>query len=238
MISIQFVSALQSLSKNIKLIIDFPKGKEMKKMIVFIISFLIFTACNGTEEITEQNPISEETIPENYLTQTDPTGLFSVSYPSTWEVNLNPSGIEEGSIEVLIEKVNSGTLDEAGPIFFWGVPQELGFNPTCNIVVEPIDETNPSLQEIMDDTIRLMGDLWEDFQEISSNTEVIDGRESSILEYRATHFSGVEVQSLVLVTISGDVLWTNGCIIRLDTEDYSEYENDIHSIVRSLIIHD
>ncbi|MEJ2487559.1 MAG: hypothetical protein P8Y68_17695 [Anaerolineales bacterium] len=195
------------------------------------------TACSETEEIATQGSSPATTFPANYLTYTDSTSLFSVSYPPTWEVNSDPSGVDVGSMEVLIEKVNSGTLDEAGPILFLGVPQEIGFNPTCNIVVEPIDETNPSLQKIMDETVALMGDLWEDFQEIRSDTQVLDGRESAILEYRAT-ISGVKVQSVFLVTINGDVLWTNGCLIRLDTQKYSEYENDFDSIVRSLIIYE
>ena len=74
------------------------------------------------------------------------------------------------------------------------------------------------------------------FEEISLETEVIDGKESAILEYKAA-ISGIAVHSLILVTIDTDLIWTNGCLVRLESAVYSDYENDFHNIVRSLEIH-
>lgn len=78
--------------------------------------------------------------------------------------------------------------------------------------------------------------VFTEFDEISLETLVIDGREAAVLEYAAI-INGVEAQSLFLTTIFGDTIWTNGFLVRKELADFSEYETDFQNIVRSLKIH-
>ena len=66
--------------------------------------------------------------------------------------------------------------------------------------------------------------------------EVLNGREIAVLEYTAT-ISEVQVHSLVLVTIDKDVIWTNGCVVKLTSVEYRWFDIPLNKIVRSLEIH-
>lgn len=208
----------------------------MKHLMVISILFLVLAGCTGTDATSSQAQETEWAVPASYTSYTDNTGLFTLSYPGNWEAIPNPTGVDESEMENLIEKINSGNLDDAGPVFFWGFPSDNGFNPTCSLVVEPRGKSQRDIQQIMEDSISLMNDFWGGIQQISLEYEVIDGREIAVLEYLAT-ISEVEVHSLVLVTIDKDVIWTNGCVVRLASVEYRWFEIPLNKIVRSLEIH-
>jgi hypothetical protein len=208
----------------------------MKHLMVISILFLVLVGCTGTDATSSPAQETEWAVPPSYTSHTDNTGLFTISYPGNWEAIPNPTGVDESEMENLIEKINSGNLDDAGPVFFWGFPSDNGFNPTCSLVVEPRGKSQRDIQQIMEDSISLMNDFWGGIQQISLEYEVIDGREIAVLEYLAT-ISEVEVHSLVLVTIDKDVIWTNGCVVRLASVEYRWFEIPLNKIVRSLEIH-
>ena len=104
----------------------------MKYLFVIPILLMLLVGCSGNEEATDQALETGSILPSDYISYTDTSGLFSVSYPANWEVILNPIGVEVETMENQIEKTNAGTLDKAGPVFFWGVPADDGFNPSCN----------------------------------------------------------------------------------------------------------
>jgi len=208
----------------------------MKNLIVIPTILLVLVACTGAEDTSSSAQEKGSAIPANYISHTDETGLFTVSYPSNWEEIPNPIGVDEGEMQYLIEKTNQGILDDAGPVYFWGFPSEGNFNPICSLVVEPRDESQPNIQQVMDETTSIMGELWSGFQQVSLEYENIYGREVAILEYTAT-ISETQAHSLVLMTIDGDVIWTNSCIVRSLSVDYNWYERTLNNIVRSLEIH-
>ncbi len=188
------------------------------------------------DELT-QPLASDREVPANYITHVDSTGLFSVSYPPDWEENPNPRGVDLLSTNYVSESLKSGNpMEQWGYIFFWGIPTKIGFHPSCNIVVEPLPATINSIQQVMEEQIAMMNAVFDEFKELSLQTLVNDGRESAVLEYKAI-MNGVEIQSLILVTIVGDTIWTNGCLVKLAEADFSEYETDFHNMVRSLRVY-
>ena len=208
----------------------------MKHLMVISILFLVLTGCTGTDATSSPAKETEWAVPDSYTSYTDNSGLFTISYPGNWEAILNPTGVDESDIETLIEQINLGTLDDAGPIFFWGLPSESGFNPTCSLVVEPQSDSQRDIQQVMEESIGLMKEIWTGFQQVSLEYEVLNGREIAVLEYTAT-ISEVQVHSLVLVTIDKDVIWTNGCVVKLTSVEYRWFDIPLNKIVRSLEIH-
>jgi len=182
-------------------------------------------------------PETDWQLPDNYVTHTDSTGLFSVSFPPSWEENSNPIGVDLQAMETIIEKVNAGDLvDQAGAVFFWGVPTATGYHPSCNLFIEPRPESLRTVQRVMEEQIAGMKSFSQEFEEIKLDELINDGRESAILEYQAI-INGVDVHSLVLVTIVDDTIWTNGCLVRQESADYSDYEIVFWNVVRSLEVH-
>lgn len=194
-----------------------------------------------SSDLQKETPsVASETswsLPDDYVTHTHSSGLFSVSFPAGWEENPNPIGVDLQTMENLIDKVNAGDLvDQAGPVFFWGVPTETGYNPSCNLVIEPRPESLRTIQRVTEEEIAVIKSFSQAFEEIALDILISDGRESTIFEYQAS-INGIDVHSLVLVTIVDDTIWTNGCLVNQGFADYSEFEIDFQNIVRSLEIH-
>jgi len=208
----------------------------MKILIVIPTILLVLAGCTGTDGTSTQAQETEWAVPASYTSYTDSTGLFTISYPANWEELPDSAGVDETEMENLIEKINSGTLDDAGPIYYWGFPSENSFNPTCSLVVEPRGNSQRDIRQVMEESIGFMQEIWTGFQQISLEYGKKDGRDIATLEYLAT-ISETQVHSLVQVTIDGNVIWTNGCIVRLTSVEYRWYEIPLNQIVRSLEIH-
>lgn len=225
--------------------------KNVKKSSILPALIVILSLAGCTSKVDDAYPDSSDLhfetpsiapeptwhLPSDYVTHTHSSGLFSVSFPATWEENPNPTGIDLQTMENLIEKVNAGDfVDQAGPVFFWGVPTETGYNPSCNLVIEPRPESLRTIQRVTEEEIAVIKSFSQAFEEIAFDILISDGRESIIFEYQAT-INGVDVHSLVLVTIVDDTIWTNGCLVNQKSADYRDYEIDFQNIVRSLAVY-
>lgn len=112
-------------------------GKSMRKItniasvllpVMLLIAISICTSIKGDAddrssdvhlEVATGTPAVVRDVPSNYVTHTDSTGLFSVSYPLDWKENPYPRGVDLLSTDYLIERVDAGDpIDQAGPVFF------------------------------------------------------------------------------------------------------------------------
>ena len=106
----------------------------MRKTLLILLSIallLLPAACNGdggTQPQATPTPVAEEfAIPAGFSRYYDPTGLYSISYPPDWDVNLLVLQEGERIAKERLQDINSDLdLEEVQLLFLAGVPQELG----------------------------------------------------------------------------------------------------------------
>jgi predicted nucleic acid-binding Zn ribbon protein len=115
------------------------KGRSKKKIAGIIVACLI--AIIVTVVIATQPPTSiepEPAIPAHFATYTDELGLFSVSYPPEWELDLGVIEEKEQAIRDIISSIDSDLpVEGASVLFLAGVPSEMGLFPSVTVGVEP-----------------------------------------------------------------------------------------------------
>ena len=82
-----------------------------------------------------------------------------------------------------------------------------------------------------------MEDMADDLEVISRETLIVDGRSAILYEHQGS-FNGEERYNVVLQTIVGNTVWTNGCSVRPDSRDFDAHLADFRRMVISLEIHE
>lgn len=215
---------------------------------VFMMGLLLLTpaACGGggggrttpTSSPTATAINGTFTIPSDFLTYDDPSGLFSISYPPDWEVNLEIIPDIMTITEGVINSIRSNVpLENISTLFLAGVPYGLGYNPNVNIGVEPLPPLLHGIEAVAAAEIIGAKQLVDSYAEISRDFTIIDGRDAAIIEYEA-ETQGIAGHGLVMFTTAGNTIWTVGCVLGAGITDFSEHEDDFQAIVHSLRIYD
>jgi len=178
-----------------------------------------------TTTTTETSPSTTTTatttktqIPGGFTTYTS-AGLFGISYPSDWELlNYMLEDIEAISQDVL-SNIDSGLpLSQASYIFLAGLPTDLGWEPSINIVVESLPFPVSSLDEA--DT----------YIEISRTNLSIGGRDATILYWEG--IIGLDsVSNLQMIMLLDNIVWILTCTPPPD--EYDDWEDDFYNIMNS-----
>ena len=211
-------------------------GKNKNKIIGIIAAcivaiIVIVVIATHPPAFTEPEPA----IPDHYTTYTDEQGLFSISYPPQWELEL--SSIEEiqGFVEDIVSSITSDIpIEEANIVFMAGVPIGNGYLPNVNITVEPLNtaiSTHDDMAAAGIQGLRLAG---LDYHEYSRVKTTVDGRTATIIECQINLAGFGTLRYLLMCCIVNKTVWGVTCTALPD--GYSEWEDDFDAIVRSLRI--
>jgi len=204
----------------------------MKRLVLafLVVWLLLLGACAPTR-------VSEPAIPVHFATYTDKAGLFSISYPPDWEIALSKIEHLTQDTEDYLKGIGSeGSLAGGKVVFFAGIPHEAGHNPNMSVMVTPVGEGKWKLEDLVEAVVQrgYMKDA-EEYHEFSRTKIIVDGREAIILDYEAKYpFLGA-VRALIMFLRDNKVGWVVGGGV-LPPKDFSDYEADLHAIVRSLRI--
>jgi len=196
-----------------------------------IVGLLLLGACAPAS-------VSEPTIPAHFTTYK--LGLFSISYPSDWE--LASSMFIEGitrDVENYLRDIGSiGSLAGGEVVFFGGIPYETGYNPNVNVIVILSSEGRWELEDLIDAVQREYMNDAEEYYEFSRTKTVVDGSEAIILDCAAKYPSLGEWHSLqmFLRDNNNNLLWIVTCSV-IPPKDFSDFEDDFYAIVKSLRTH-
>jgi len=205
----------------------------MKRLIlaILVIGVVLLGACVSTST-------SESAIPAHFTTYTDELGLFSISYPPKWELALSKiEGLTQDVEDYLKGIKSEGSLAGGKVVFFAGVPYETGHNPNVSVVVTPSVEGKWKLEDLVEAVVQrgYMEDA-EEYNESSRSKIVVDGKEAIILDCEAKYpIFTAELHVLTMYLRGDKLMWVVTCSV-LSPKDFSDFETDLHAIVRSLRI--
>ena len=207
----------------------------MKRLLLafLVIGLLLLGACAPAE-------VSEPPIPAHFATYTDELGLFSISYPPDWELALSKIEGLTQDVEDYMKGIGSeGSLAGGKVVFFAGVPYQTGHNPNVSVMATPSGEGNWKLEDLVEAVVQrgYMKDA-EEYHEFSRIKTVVDGREAIILDCGAKYpLFAAELRALTIYLRDNKVVWVVSCSV-LSPKDFSDFETDLHAIVKSLRILD
>jgi hypothetical protein len=193
---------------------------------------------------------TETQVPGNFTTYTI-GGLFSISYPSDWELLNYLIKDLETMVQDILLSINSGLpLDKVSYMFAAGLPSDLGWEPSINVVVESLPFPVSSLDEAVDveiagiqNTVDVYDDVHysvETYIEISRTNVVIGGREATIL-----HWEGIieqdSVSNFQMFMLLDNVVWIITCTppslgrthYPSGAGEYEDWEDDFYDIMNS-----
>jgi len=210
------------------------KGKSKKKtagIIVGCIIAIIVVVVIATRPPTSLEP--EPRIPAHFTTYTDELGLFSISYPPEWELNLGVIEEREQAIRDVISCIDLDLpVENVSLLFIAGVPTIIGNSPNVNIVVEPCPLIVCTHDAVVNAEVEAAKMIVTDFQELSRVRTTVDGRRATILVSQGT-FPYTPTQHYVqMICLVGRTVWVVTCGALPD--EYSEWADDFDAIVRSL----
>jgi len=205
--------------------------KKIAGIIAACIVAIIVIVVIATHTPTSMEP--EPAIPAHFTTYTNEWGLFSISYPPEWELDLESMEETEQSCQEIISSITSDIpVEEAHFLFMAGLPGE-GSN--VNIVVEPLSGIVWTHDAVVTVAIEGLKEVVSDYHEFSRVKTTIDNRTATIIEYQAT-FAGLGTGHFVqMMFIVNKTFWGVTCTA-LSPDEYSEWEDDFDAIVRSLRI--
>ena len=173
---------------------------------------------------------TETQAPGNFTTYTS-AGLFSISYPSDWELlNYLIEDLEVMVQDVLLSIDSSLPLSQASYIFAAGLPTDLGWEPGINIVVESLPFPVSSLDEAVDAEIAGIQAVVDTYIEISRTNVAVGGREATILYWEGI-ISLDSVSNLQMFMLLDNVVWIITCTPPLG--EYNDWEDDFYNIINS-----
>lgn len=209
------------------------------KILIIMVSLLLFllpTACISTPSPTPTAPppLSSGSMPANYTTYTDESGLFNISYPSDWELALWEVPIGQDR-EKAIDMLQSGIpIQEDTQIFLAGkkFPE---FPTYVTIDVVPVPTVVSAHDQMVDSMLQIVRQAYPDLTELSSVKTTVDGKEATILEWEGTiPEEQTTFHCLQLYTLTDKAIWVVTC--GSPHEEFTQWRNDFNTIVRSLHI--
>jgi hypothetical protein len=194
-------------------------------------------ACSASPAQVPTSPqISTEPEIPNYTTYTDESGLFSISYPADWDVDLLMVPIGQDRQEA-INRLQSGLPVEEYSVIFFAGKESPGYQTYVNIEVDPVPATVSTHDQMVDSMLQIARKAYPDLTELSRVNTTVDGKEATILEWEGTIS---EEQStfhcLQLYILTDKAIWTVTC--GSPPEEADQWRNDFNTIVRSLRIAD
>ena len=193
---------------------------------ILAIGVLLFIGCS-------RPTVSEPSIPADFTTYTDESGLFSISYPPNWELALSSLEAAEQAAKELATSIKSDApVLNAALLFLAGVPVAAGYDPNVNITTQP--SQGYTLEEGVEISVRQAKKIVEGYREFSRVKTRVDGKDVVILDCEGAFPGYDKNRYLQMVVLSGKVAWVVTCTASSD--EFANYKEDFNAIVRSLLI--
>lgn len=185
--------------------------------------------------------VEEVAIPAHYTTYTDEKELFSISYPSDWELlTWVMKEVEQYAKEELEEEakemgIPEEELESYRFVFMAGRElEDMTYDPFAQLMVAPLlgEWEDATLDEVYEGEMIGIEYLYPDLRVFSETKTTINGREAILAdsEYYEPEL-GAKVRCLDMVMIVGITEWYVICSTY--SEDFSKWEQDFDYIIRS-----
>lgn len=210
-----------------------------------IVGLLLSGACASPSTTapteTPSAPVSEPAIPAHFTTYTDEARFFSISYPPDWEPF--PSWFEElgGLSKDFFKGYDSDTsLVGLFFVFIAEAPRDSeGSSPNVNVVVQSLSDMTSrgwwTLDEIVEAKLQRTEEIKQDYHEFSRFNTIIGGREAVIIDWGDSYPDlDKKARTVQMFMIADNLVWKVTCYV--ESEKFSDFEDDLHAMVRSLRI--
>ena len=198
-----------------------------------IMTFMLVCISCGPSEISPSEIIEPE-VPSNYSTYTS-EGLFSISYPPTWEpATAVMDELFEYTKEIMESKDPYVELEGVQMLFLAGFPTEEGWWPNVNILIAPRSVDYWALEEIVESESRYSKEYSQEYREFSRVKTAIDAQEAMIIDSQEYDPEIGTCRYIQAYIVKGSNVWIITCAV--DAENFEDYEYTFDSIVRSVRI--
>lgn len=182
-------------------------------------------------------PMSEPTIPPHFATYTDEASFFSISYPTDWKPF--PSWHEELGVTSkeffkFYDAEDASLVGFFILVFYAESPREPGGTSSVNIFVQPLSEGEWMLDEIVETRLRRTEEIYQEYREFSRLNTIIDGREAIVVDWEVSIPDLGKSRCLQMFTLKDKLVWKVTCYA--GSEVFSDFEDDLYAMVRSLRI--
>jgi len=210
------------------------KGKSKKKLAV-IIACVIASVVIVVLVTLPLKSVAEPPIPAHFTTYTDELGLFSISYPSEWQPDLEVIVESEQAVEDIIRSIDWDlSVSELSQLFIAGLPTITGLNPYFIIAVGPLPGTTRTHDEVVTAEVEEIKAVISSYHEFSRVKTTVGNRTATIVEWQG-NFCGVgKVRYVEIYLLVSKTVWYVTCATLQD--EYSNWECTFDAIVRSLRI--
>ncbi len=211
------------------------KAPWSRYVMLCVLPVLVAAITIGVPGCAQKEAPSELEIPAHFTTYTDEAGLFSISYPPEWEAALSLiEDLEQATKDLITSIESDAPVEQASFIFLAGLPTEIGYEPSVNIVVESLSGIILTHDNVVEAEIRGIKSLVQDYHEFSRVKTVVGGSEATIIDWEGT-FPGLgKVHNLQMITLVKKTTWIVTCTP--PAGEFSKWEDDFHALVRSLRI--
>ena len=175
--------------------------------------------------------VPEAAIPADFRTYEE-TELFSISYPPDWE--LVPSIAAEAVERVAFSFQFGVPVDEPSVVFFAGLPTDTGWLPNMNILVAPLPSPATSHDEQVEAEVQGLEVALQDYREVSRVRTIVDGRETTLLDYTGSVPGVGEFHILASIAVVGQSAWVVSGTA--PSEEFGRWMTDFEAAVRSFRI--
>ena len=188
------------------------------------------TTTTTSQPTTQTTTTTEIQPPADYTTYTS-QGLFSISYPSDWKLLNYTLEDLEVMVQDLLTSIDSGLpLNQVSYIFAAGLPTDLGWEPSTNIVVESLPFPVSSLDEAVDAEIAGIRSFVDVYMEIYRTNMFIGGIEATIIYWEG--IMGMDnLSKLQMYMLLDDIVWIVTCTP--PPGEYGQWEEEFSNIVFS-----
>ena len=205
------------------------------------VSLTAMAACGGGGGKPIFDSLPTPTIPPGFVTFTDESNVFSIGYPSDWELALSLlPDLEEVTKDLLRSSQSDLPLENIGVLFYAGLPAGEGYLPDVNIFVESLP-FQMSVAEYYEAGQEAGEELLPGLKVYSRTNVVAGGREAIIEdgEFDASFFAPGEtgkIRTIQLTTVDGKVGWAVTCTASIGPPASAEDLQTCKSVVRSFRI--
>jgi len=222
-----------------------PKKTKMskKKLAAIIVAciigiFIVIAIAIPSEPTPTHPPVTttfEPPIPASFTTYTNER-LFSISYPSNWQVMTS-------MMEEIIEDVKGEMETEDPTVYLENITvlfsagnkiSEEYYYPGVSIATDLRATGYWTLEEVNEANSLYDRENTPGYKELSVNWTKVDGRDAVIIDSEDNEPGYGRWRYTHMFTVQGDFVWLVTCAC--EYQDFNGYEDTFHSIVRSLRI--
>lgn len=209
------------------------------RMCALIMALVTTTVvCGGRQASPTVAPLPTPTTPPGFITFTDELNVFSISYPSAWQLDLSSMSELDEFAKNRLESVTGARLAATRLIFSAGVSAQEGSIPNVVLNVETLP-AEVALDEYFEAGQQFLRELFAPYR-VHKQGRVLLGRTEAMVsdaEFDPS-FLGAGLpdkgRAITLVTVDRGIGWIVTCTVRIPTPDDDLQTCD--ALVRSLRI--